>query len=215
PKSKVLILNNPNNPTGIVLSPDELKAIAAVAQKHNLYVVADEIYNKFLYDRLPYKSIANFYEKTLVLRGYAKSWGMSGWRVGYVAASSEIVESLKMLQHYTYVCAPPFLQKGALIAENFDGSEIIARYRQKRDLIYKGLNEFLRVEKPQGAFYIFPEVPRGTGAALVARAVQKKLLVVPGSAFSEQDTHFRVSFAASNESLEKGIEILYDLLKKN
>jgi len=214
PRTKVLVLNNPNNPTGVVLSPNEVRAIADVARKHNLYVIADEIYNKFLYDNLPYKSIANFYEKSIVLRGYAKSWGMSGWRIGYVAAASELIEYFKMLQHYTYVCAPPFLQKAAMVAENFDGSEIIQHYQKKRDIVYNGLKEFLDVEKPQGAFYIFPKVPDGTSTQLVEKAVKRKLLIVPGQAFSEKDTHFRISFAASDETLEKGIEILYDLVNE-
>ncbi|NOY79056.1 MAG: aminotransferase class I/II-fold pyridoxal phosphate-dependent enzyme [Calditrichaeota bacterium] len=212
PKTRVLVLNNPNNPTGVVLSPDEVKAIAEVAKKHNLYVISDEIYNKFLYDDIPYTSIANFYEKAVVLRGYAKSWGMSGWRIGYVAAANELMTYFKMLQHYTYVCAPPFLQKAAMVAENFDGSEIIRDYQEKRDFIYHGLSGFLDVQKPQGAFYIFPKVPQGTATELVEQAVKRKLLMVPGQAFSEKDTHFRISFAASREALEKGIEILYDLV---
>ena len=212
-KTKALILNNPNNPTGVVLSPDEIKAIAQVARKFNLFVIADEIYDKFVYDELPLRSIAQDYERTIILRGYAKSWGMSGWRIGYVAASQEIVEYLKMLQHYTYVCAPPFLQKAAIVAEDFDGAQIIARYQRKRDIIYSGLREFLRVEKPQGAFYIYPEAPEKNATHLVEQAIRRKLLMVPGSAFSEKDTHFRISFAASEENLEKGIQILRDLVK--
>ncbi len=212
-KTKALILNNPNNPTGIVLTPGEIQALAEVARAHDLYVIADEIYNNFVYDGLTVRSIACDYDQTVVLRGYAKSWGMSGWRIGYVAASHELVDYLKMLQHYTYVCAPPFLQKAAVTAEAFDGTQIISRYQRKRDIIYNGLREFLSVEKPEGAFYIFPEAPEQNSTRLVERAIQKKLLIVPGNAFSEKDSHFRISFAASEENLEKGIEILYDLVK--
>ncbi len=212
-KTKALILNNPNNPTGVVLTPEEIQAIAQLARDHDLFVIADEIYDKFVYDHLPLRSIARDYDRTIVLRGYAKSWGMSGWRIGYVAASHEIVEYLKMLQHYTYVCAPPFLQKAAIVAEAFDGSEIISRYQRKRDIIFNGLREFLTVEKPQGAFYIFPEAPDRNSTRLVERAIQRNLLMVPGNTFSEKDSHFRISFAASEKNLEKGIEILYDLVK--
>ncbi len=212
-KTKALILNNPNNPTGVVLSPAEIQSIAEVARQANLFVIADEIYDKFVYDDLPLRSIARDYDRTIVLRGYAKSWGMSGWRIGYVAASHEIVEYLKMLQHYTYVCAPPFLQKAAIVAEAFDGKQIIARYQRKRDIIFNGLRDFLRVEKPQGAFYIYPEAPDKHATRLVERAIERQLLMVPGNAFSEKDTHFRISFAASEEKLQKGIEILRGLVK--
>ncbi len=209
-KTKILVINSPANPTGRVYSADELREIAKFARKHDLLVISDEIYDHFIYDE-PHETFAKYYEKTLLLNGFSKSSAMTGWRVGYAAGPSDVIESMKTLQQYSFVCAPSFAQKAGVAALSLDISEQIAEYRSKRDLIYEGLNGHFEVEKPGGAFYIFPKAPGGDGVKFVEKAIAKNLLIIPGNVFSEQNSHFRLSFAATDEDIRKGVEILQEL----
>jgi aspartate aminotransferase/aminotransferase len=133
---------------------------------------------------------------------------MTGWRLGYVAGPREILQQMITLQQYTFSSINSFAQKAAVKALDFNVEDYIQRYKKKRDLIYEGLKEKFHVQKPQGAFYIFPEVPGRNGDAFVERAIQNNLFVVPGSVFSKRNTHVRISFAASEETLLQGIEVL-------
>jgi aspartate aminotransferase/aminotransferase len=212
-RTKMLVINSPANPTGRVYSGEELKQVAAFAKKHDLLVISDEIYDHFIYDQ-PHETFAKYHDKTLLLNGFSKSSAMTGWRVGYAAGPREVVESMKMLQQYSFVCAPSFAQKAGLAALNLDISEHIDSYRAKRDLIYEGLTGYFEVEKPGGAFYIFPKAPGGDGVKFVERAIANNVLIIPGNVFSEKNTHFRISFAAPDEAIHKGIEILQKLAKE-
>ena len=209
-KTKLLVINSPANPTGRVYGADELREIAEVAKAHDLLVITDEIYDHFIYDQ-PHETFAKYYEKTLLLNGFSKSSAMTGWRVGFAAGPREVVESMKTLQQYSFVCAPSFAQKAGIAAISLDISEQIAQYRAKRDLIYEGLKGHFEVEKPGGAFYIFPKAPGGDGVKFVEKAIERNLLIIPGNVFSEQNTHFRLSFAATDEAIRKGIEILQEV----
>ncbi len=214
-KTKLIILNTPSNPTGVVFSPSELRTIAEVARKNDLIVICDEIYNEFVYlDR--FHSICEYYpEKLILLRGFSKTYGMPGWRMGYAVGPEEIIDKMMVLQQFTFVCAPSFAQKAVLHAMDIDMNEYIEKYRIKRDIIYDCLKEQFDVVRPEGSFYIFPKLPPGcTGKEFVEKAVQEKLLIVPGTAFSRSDTHFRVSFAASDEELKRGGELLCKLAGK-
>lgn len=209
-KSKLIFLNTPANPTGASSSEDELKAVAEIARKHNLAVVFDEIYHSFNYDG-PHASIARYFPDTIILNGFSKSHGMTGWRIGYATGPAHIIREMIKLQQYTFVCAPSFVQKAALKAMDYDMSEQIEAYRVKRDLIYNGLKDKFEVAKPNGAFYIFPRAPGDDGEKFVEKAIENNLLIIPGSIFSERNSHFRISFAADNTTIEKGIEILTKL----
>lgn len=211
PRTKALVINSPNNPTGIVYSSEELKAIARVAQEHDLWIFADEIYEHFLFDGLVFDSVSRYYGKTVVLRGFSKSWAMSGWRIGYVATHREVIQKMMVAQQYAYVCVAPFLQKAAIVALQYDGRALIREYEQKRDYVLSELQAYFDVQRPQGAFFLFPKAPDGDGDAFIEKALAKNLLLVPGSAFSEKKTHFRISFSASDEALRKGIQILKEL----
>lgn len=213
PKTKMLVINSPANPTGRVYSADELRAIAEFARKHDLLVISDEIYDHFIYDE-PHETFSKYYEKTLLLNGFSKSSAMTGWRVGYAAGPREVIESMKTLQQYSFVCAPSFAQKAAVAAITLDIGDKIAQYRAKRNLIYDGLKDHFEVEKPGGAFYIFPKAPGGDGVKFVEKAIARNLLIIPGNVFSEQNSHFRLSFAASDEDIRQGIEILQDLAEQ-
>ncbi|MDQ1257557.1 MAG: aspartate aminotransferase [Candidatus Hydrogenedentes bacterium] len=206
-KTKILIVNAPANPTGVTMAREDLAALAAVAKKHNLLVLSDEIYEQLQYDTPP-ATIVGMYDNVLLLNGFSKMSAMTGWRVGYAAGPEEIIQKMNTLQQYTFVCAPSFAQHAAVVALGLDHSAKVDAYRAKRDIIYEGLREKFNPVKPGGAFYIFPPAPGGDGMAFVQKAIQNNVLIIPGNVFSERNTHFRISFAAPNATLEKGIEVL-------
>ncbi len=209
-KTKALVINSPANPTGAVIPPEDLAMIAEFADNHDLFLIADEIYEQFSYDSPP-DTILRYSrpEKTLVLNGLSKAAGMTGWRVGYAIGPEEVLQAMTMLQQYTFVCAPSFAQRAGMVAMRRDMSLELADYRRKRDLMCGGLRERgFEMEKPQGAFYVFPEAPGGNGTRFVEEAIRNNLLIIPGIVFSTRDTHFRISLAAEDEMLLKGLEVL-------
>ena len=213
-KTKMIILNSPCNPTGKVYSTEQVKAMAEVAAEKDVLVMTDEIYEKFCYDgECP--SIAKYYEKSLVLHGFSKSHAMTGWRLGYVAAHpclGDVIEEMTKIQQYTFVCAPTPFQQAALAALDHDVSDLVDGYRRKRDLLYDGLSDKFELVKPGGAFYAFIKAPGDTGATeFVERAIANNVLIIPGNVFSERDTHFRISYATTDEKIRQGVEILRSL----
>jgi len=223
PKTKLLILNSPANPTGAVMSESEVRAAIDLARKHDLLLISDEIYEPFLYSPqhsalstqhltsgLP--SPARLYDKTLLLRGFSKSHAMTGWRLGYAVGPEAIISQMTKLQQYTFVCPPSPLQYAALKALDVPMGDAVAAYRRKRDLVFERLSRKFEVVKPEGAFYIFPKAPAGsTASAFVSKAIENNVLIIPGNVFSERDTHFRVSYATTDEKLKQGCEILCSL----
>ncbi|MDO8131737.1 MAG: aminotransferase class I/II-fold pyridoxal phosphate-dependent enzyme [Candidatus Brocadiales bacterium] len=209
-KTKILIINSPANPTGVSINSKELKEIAELAKKYNILIISDEIYHDYDYNH-EFDSIGRYYEKTLILDGFSKSFAMTGWRMGYAAGPSSIIAEMIKLQQYTFVCAPSFAQYALSRSLGTDMNKYIISYKKKRDLIYEGLKDKYKITKPGGAFYLFPQVPRGTDEEFVTAAIKKNLLIIPGSVFSERHTHFRISYAASKETIVSGIEILNSL----
>ncbi|MEP9410309.1 MAG: aminotransferase class I/II-fold pyridoxal phosphate-dependent enzyme [Candidatus Brocadia sp.] len=212
-KTTILVINSPANPTGIMCTTQELKDIAALARKHNILIISDEIYHDYDYNH-EFDSIGRYYEKTLILDGFSKSFAMTGWRMGYAAGPANIISEMIKLQQYTFVCAPSPAQYAVAKSLDTDLSKYIADYKKKRDLMYDGLKGKYHMVKPGGAFYLFPQVPWGTDEEFVTSAIQKNLLIIPGSVFSERHTHFRISYAASEETLKRGIDILNCLAKQ-
>ncbi|MCF6154753.1 MAG: aminotransferase class I/II-fold pyridoxal phosphate-dependent enzyme [Candidatus Brocadia sp.] len=212
-KTTTLIINSPANPTGALCTSQELKEIAELARKHNLVVISDEIYHDYDYNH-EFDSIGRYYEKTLILDGFSKSFAMTGWRMGYAAGPANIISEMIKLQQYTFVCAPSPAQYAVAKSLDTDLSNYIASYKKKRDLMYDGLKDNYNMIRPGGAFYLFPQVPWGTDEEFVTTAIQKNLLIIPGSVFSERHTHFRISYAASEETLKQGIDILNNLTKQ-
>jgi aspartate aminotransferase/aminotransferase len=216
PKTKLLMLNSPSNPTGTVLSADEIRSAVELAKKHDLLIMSDEIYEPFLYDidhaKNELYSPAMLYEKTIILRGFSKSHAMTGWRLGYAAGPQEILQQMTKLQQYTFVCAPSPLQYAALKALDVSMKPAVDAYRKKRDIVYDTLSKKFEITKPTGAFYIFPAAPKGISATdFVAKAIENNVLIIPGNVFSTQDTHFRISYATTDEKLKQGCEILCSL----
>ena len=213
PKTKMIILNSPANPTGVVYTEEEIKAVAKIAAEKDILIMSDEIYEKFCYDTLPggCASIAAYYPKTLLLRGFSKSYGMPGWRLGYAAGSEQvrdIIEQMTKIQQYTFVCAPTPFQKAAVEALDYDISSLVRAYKRKRDLTFEGLKDKFELTRPAGAFYAFVKAPGGSATEFVEKAISNNVLVIPGNIFSERDTHFRISFATSDEKIRQGIEVL-------
>lgn len=213
-RTKMIILNSPCNPTGVVYSEQQVKMLAEIAAAKDILVLTDEIYETFCYDG-PCPSIANFHAKSLVLRGFSKSHAMTGWRLGYVAAGAalrDVVEEMTKIQQYTFVCAPTPFQKAAIAALDYDVSDLVDAYRKKRDLLCDGLRDRFEMVKPGGAFYAFVKAPGRAGATeFVEKAIKSNVLIIPGNVFSEKDTHFRISYATSDEKIRQGVEILRGL----
>jgi aspartate/methionine/tyrosine aminotransferase len=216
PRTKLLMLNSPNNPTGCVMSEQEIRDAVEIARRHDLLLISDEIYEPFLYDvdraAGGFYSPAALYERTLILRGFSKSHAMTGWRLGYAAGPAEILAQMGKLQQYTFVCAPSPLQVAAVDAIDLDMKPARDAYRRKRDLVHQLLSKKFDVVKPGGAFYIFPAAPKGISPTeFCTRAIEKNVLMIPGNVFSERDTHFRISYATTEEKIVQGCEILSSL----
>jgi aspartate aminotransferase/aminotransferase len=212
PRTRMLILNSPTNPTGAVWSREELAAAMEVARRHNLLVIADEIYNAFSYDG-PCPTAWPLYDRTILLRGFSKTYGMTGWRLGYAVGPAPIIQAMTTLQQYTFVCAPAPFQAAAAVALDVAMDAQIDEYRARRNLIYEGLRDRFRVAKPGGSFYVFPEAPGGSGTKFVERAIAAGVLIIPGGVFSERDTHFRIAYPAERSVIERGIDVLNRLAK--
>jgi aspartate aminotransferase/aminotransferase len=136
---------------------------------------------------------------------------MTGWRLGYVHGPAEIIDTMVKLQQYTFVCAPQPVQWAGAVAMDVPMESYVSDYKRKRDLIYAGLSDLYEVVRPGGAFYIFPKAPWGTGSEFVTKAIENNLLIIPGNIFSNRETHFRISYAASDETIYRGIDVLRDL----
>lgn len=213
PRTKMLIVGSPGNPTGVVYRREDVQALVELARKHDLLMVSDEIYNLLTYDGPATSPVSFAPERTLLLRGFGKSYAMTGLRMGYAAGPPEVINEMAKLQQYTYVCAPQPAQYGGLTALDTDVSSRVTEYRGKRDLVCKLLEGVVGFIRPAGGFYVFPKVPPRFRSAteFVAAAIEHQLLLIPGEVFSERDTHFRISYAAGDEKLRRGCEIIRHL----
>jgi len=206
-RTKVILFNSPANPTGAVASQEEVKALADLAAKHDVALISDEIYKSFCYDG-DFYSPASFNDQTIVIDGFSKSHSMTGHRLGYMHGPRSIVQQMMKLQQFTFVCAPHPVQWAGLTAWELDLSENFEDYHRKRDLMVAELQDDFEIHGGQGAFYLFLKAPWGTGTEFVTEAIRNNLLIIPGNVFSPSDTHFRLSFAAEDETLRKGAEVL-------
>ncbi|MGB8226802.1 MAG: aminotransferase class I/II-fold pyridoxal phosphate-dependent enzyme [Sedimentisphaerales bacterium] len=212
-KTKIIVVNSPCNPTGAVYSKEDLTTLAEIARKRGILIISDEIYDQFCYDG-PYQSMAPLYENTILMKGFSKSYAMTGWRLAYAAAPTHlkpILEEMTKIQQYTFVCAPAPFQQAAIAAMDFDINSYIADYRTKRDILYNGLKDKFEMTKSAGAFYAFIKAPTKTSTEFVEKAIKNNVLIIPGNIFSEKDTHFRLCYTTTNDKIKKGIEILNKL----
>lgn len=212
PKTKLILLNTPGNPTGVTASDEEVKQLAQLAADKGLLLVSDEIYSQFCYEG-PLASPTKYNDQTLVIDGFSKSHAMTGWRVGFVHGPSELINTMTKLQQYSFVCAPQPAQWASLVAMDVDVSNYMESYRSKRDRLIDGIKDLYEITEPGGAFYVFPKAPYGTGSEFVRKAIENNLLIIPGNIFSQHDTHFRISYAATDAMIDRGIEALRKLAR--
>ena len=212
-RTKVILCNSPCNPTGYVADQDELRELAELAYEHDIALISDEVYSEFCYDR-PFVSPAQFNDQTLVIDGFSKSHSMTGWRLGYAHGPEHVIQQMIKLQQFTFVCAPHPVQWAGLAAWDHDISDRLEQYHQKRDLMVQELKDEFDIKGANGAFYLFVKTPWGSGTEFVAKAIEENLLIIPGNVFSSTDTHFRISYAAEDKVLWRGIKVLRRLAQR-
>lgn len=213
-KTKLIIVNSPNNPTGAVYSQETIRNIARIAKKVGAYILTDEIYHDFIYDNMAHYSPAEMYDKTIIVAGLSKSKGMSGWRIGFIAGPKNIIDAVEKVQQFTSVCAPAPFQYAVISAftDSLD-SDILKQYKRKRDLLIDGISDAYQAAIPSGAFYLFLRTPIPADV-FVTRLAQKGLAVVPGTAFGHYKNFIRISYAVSDEEIVKIVKILKDVAKE-
>jgi aspartate aminotransferase len=216
-RTKAVLVNSPNNPTGRALDEAEVADLAAFAVEHDLVIVADEIYEKIIFDGREHLSVATApgcAERTLTVNGFSKGYAMTGWRLGYVAGPADLIGAVLKVQEHTVSCASSFVQRGGVVALT-GGQDVVVEmldeYTDRRDLLVAGLNALpgITCAVPEGTFYAFPDI-RGTGfgsadfAAWLLR--EAAVAVTPGTAFgSGGEGHVRMSFATSREVIDEAL----------
>jgi aminotransferase len=211
-RTRAILLNTPSNPTGYVAPANVVRDLAMLAESRGVRLISDELYRSYCYDE-PFVSPARFSDQVLVIDGFSKSHAMTGWRVGWIHGPRMLIDACATLQQYTFVCSPQVGQWAALAAIESDMGRPLAECHRKRNRLMEGLADCYRFVKPGGAFYLYPEAPGGSGEAFAERAVhEERLIVVPGHVFGRRDTHFRVAYTVSDETLDRGIAALRRLV---
>jgi aspartate/methionine/tyrosine aminotransferase len=211
-RTKCVLVNTPTNPTGVVASADEVRALADLCRRRGVLLISDEVYRSFCYDA-PFSSPAEFNDEVFVADGFSKSHGMTGWRLGYAHGPARLIQEMAKLQQFSYICAPSIAQKAGVAALDVDLTAQTDAYRRKRDLVVSALSEHYDLVRPEGAFYAFPRAPWGTAAEFVAEAIRRNLLIIPGNVFSRRDTHFRISYAVDDATLKRGLDVLREMAR--
>lgn len=229
-RTKFVLLNSPGNPSGVVPTGAECEALLELCRERGVMLLSDEIYDEFVFSdalepsprgasvpRCP--SPARFpgaEDVVLLVRGFGKTYGCTGWRMGYAAGPGPVLREMGKLQQYSFVCAPSIAQAGCVAAFEADVSAHVADYQRRRDMVLDILRPVTEVATPGGAFYLFPKVPERlglTGTEVVEQAIGRNVLCIPGGVFSSRDTHVRLSLSAPPEKLRAGAEILAELMR--
>jgi aspartate/methionine/tyrosine aminotransferase len=207
PRTKCVIVNSPTNPTGAVASAHEMHRLAAVCRERDVLLISDEVYRAFCYDQ-PLSTPATWNDDVLVIDGFSKSHGMTGWRLGFAHGPSRLIQEMAKIQQFSFVCAPSVVQYAGVAALDQDLDAQTETYRRKRDLVIDSLGDLFDLPRPEGAFYAFPRAPWGSASEFVAEAIKHNLLIIPGNVFSARDTHFRISYAVNDATLGRGLDVL-------
>ncbi len=232
PRTKVLLLNSPGNPTGVVYTEEELRTLAGIAVEKGIYVISDEIYEKIIYDGIKHASPASFGDefmnRVITVNGFSKAYAMTGWRLGYAAGPENVIKATIRLQDHTTSCANSIAQKAAVEALRGDQTTVglmVAEFDKRRRYIVERLSKLEGISciMPKGAFYVFPNVTglyrlgiAGTNVSdstkLVDLLIEKaRVAFVPGVCFGSDD-HIRISFATNMNQIEEGMDRLEELL---
>ena len=219
PRTKAVLVNSPSNPCGTVMSGAEMRDLVDLCERRGVLLISDEIYDEFCFPdaredgHCP--SPARYTDQCLLIRGFGKTYGCTGWRLGYAAGPMALVQEMAKLQQYSFVCAPTPLQWGVIPAFDCDLSPAIAEYARRRDMVVKAFEGVAEVARPGGAFYAFVQVPKRLGLTatqFVEKAIERRVLEITRKVFSERYTHFRLSFATNTAKLEEGLGILRALM---
>ena len=224
PKTKLLVLPFPNNPTGAVMNHRQLEEIAKIVIEHDLFVLSDEIYSELTYGEEEHVTIASLpgmQERTVLINGFSKAFAMTGWRLGYACGPAEIIEQMTKLHQYAIMCAPTLSQYGAIEAVKNSDEEVenmVKQYNQRRRFLLSELERLgLDCFEPGGAFYVFPSIKKTgmTSEEFATKLLEsQKLAVVPGNAFGRSGEGFiRISYAYSIDNLKEGIRRIEEFLK--
>lgn len=219
-KTRMIILNNPCNPTGIVFRQEILEGICALAREHNLLLMSDEIYSSIVYDQISFHSAASFpgmKERTILVNGFSKTYAMTGWRLGYTAARPELIQQILKVHQYTTTCCPTFIQDAAADAMNLSETQeevkkMVAAFDHRRRVMMAGLDQIpgITYTRPQGAFYLFADVS-GLGISgdeFAARMLEEQYVAcVPGSKLGDSSGKFvRFSYATGDDAINEGLQ---------
>lgn len=213
-KLKMILFASPSNPTGKILDKEQLVLLSKLAAKHDAVIASDEIYSAFDYEKKHTSMASIDPDRTLTLNGFSKSHAMTGLRVGYLAAPknyAEVVQKMVTLQQYTMVCSPHAMQWGAITALKTGIDEELKFMRKRRDLVFGILSKVTNLPFPDGAFYVYPDVPIDS-AEFVTQAIERRLLLVPGYIFSANRKSIRISYATREDILEEGANIFAGMI---
>lgn len=218
-RTKAIIVNSPSNPTGTVFPKETVKGLGEIATEHDLYILSDEVYNCYVYEG-EHWSFARFHDDTIVVNSFSKSLAVTGWRIGYVATSKEIVQQLSKVQYYTLACPATATQyavlKGLEVLDSFQ-ERVLEEFRKRRGVMMRKMAEIPSFSAPPvtGAFYVFPRFSQKISSEEFAlRILEKGVICAPGSAFgSRGEGHLRFSYANSQENISRGIDIVKELAR--
>ena len=224
-QTKAILIGYPNNPTGAVMSRERLLEIAAVAEQHDLLVISDEIYDQLVYgvEHVAFASLPGMAERTITLGGFSKNYAMTGWRVGYAAAPSNLLAAMRKIHQYTIMSAPTTAQIAATAALEIGEKHVVEmrdEYDRRRRLIVDGMNTLgLETFEPRGAFYAFPSIVASgmdDNAFAETLLAEEEVAVVPGSAFGESGVGFvRCSYATAYEDIEEALNRIESFMRRH
>jgi aminotransferase len=225
PRTKAILIGYPNNPTGAVLTRERMLEIAAVAEKHDLLVISDEIYDRLVYGvaHVCFSQLPGMHSRTLILGGFSKDYAMTGWRIGYIAGPKEILGAARKVHQYTIMSAPTTAQVAALYALQHGEEHVqrmLSEYDRRRKLIVSGLNSLgLDCFEPRGAFYAFPSVAKsGMDDEMFANKLleEEHVAVIPGNSFGDGgEGYVRMCYATSYEKIEQALERLHHFMRRH
>lgn len=212
-KTKLIVINSPNNPSGAVYTEHELRSIAEIAARHDILIISDEIYEHFAYETNHF-SIGSIYPNTITMNGFSKEYAMTGWRLGYICAPLDIITAINSLQQYVVMSSSSIAQHAALSALGHRPL-LTKKYKDKKDYLVKELTRLgLHIQGAEGAFYLFVKTPHDmTDVDFVQRAALHNLIVVPGRAFSNMHGFFRISYGADMGTLKRGVAALEKIIR--
>ncbi|AGB04506.1 aspartate/tyrosine/aromatic aminotransferase [Aciduliprofundum sp. MAR08-339] len=219
-KTKAIILNYPNNPTGGIIDEEHIKMVVDIAEDNDLIIISDEVYFNIIYEGAP-RTFLGRYDKLIFVNSFSKEFAMTGWRLGYLIAPKEYVEQIGKIHYYSVACPQSPIEYAALTAirkSKYYSDMMVEKFRRRRDLIYDLLRKMDGVKPnfPRGAFYIFPRIELNADPVEIVKEVVKRgVLCTPGNAFGKIGTqHIRFSYAASEEDIRRGMEIFDSVLEK-